>query len=100
MPRVIEPVNGRDGIEPRFVCLTLQLILFPLHHAALHKAAGVVPGADGMGAQECKMTISKTVKLLFHLYVERAARRNPSSSSLKKLAESNGIKILVRNRTF
>lgn len=27
MPEVTEPVNGRDGIKPRLVCLTRQLIL-------------------------------------------------------------------------
>lgn len=65
MPRVLEPANGRDGVRPRLVCLTPQLIL--CQPCAPHETAAVVPRAGGMVAQECKMTISKAVKLQFYL---------------------------------
>lgn len=86
LPKVAEPVNGRDGIELSFVCLTPPLIFSPLHYAALHKTAGVDPGADGMGAQECKNDHFKGSKTAISSLMLKRQQEGIPVTSLKKLS--------------
>lgn len=79
---------------------------FSHSYAALHKTAGVIPGADGVEAQVCKMTNhfnSKAVKLLFHLWCwksNKQLRRNPRSSKFKEaFLNQMASRSVVRNIT-